>query len=107
MVGNSQSGKSPDLIAVVEEGRRLGCATLAISNVAGPPLAAVADHTIALRGGQERSIAAPVPLAADMPEWLSPMAAIVPGQVLAFHLSRLRGFDPDQPRGLKKVTTTT
>jgi glucosamine--fructose-6-phosphate aminotransferase (isomerizing) len=42
-----------------------------------------------------------------MPEWLSPIAAIVPGQLLAFHLSRLRGFDPDQPRGLKKVTKTT
>ena len=51
--------------------------------------------------------AAPVPLPADMPEWLSPIAAIVPGQLLAFHLSRLRGFDPDSPRGLKKVTKTT
>jgi glucosamine--fructose-6-phosphate aminotransferase (isomerizing) len=51
--------------------------------------------------------AAPIPLPADMPEWLSPIAAIVPGQLLAFHLSRLRGFDPDSPRGLKKVTKTT
>lgn len=51
--------------------------------------------------------AAPIPIPAGMPEWLSPMAAIVPGQLLAFHLSRLRGFDPDQPRGLKKVTKTT
>jgi glucosamine--fructose-6-phosphate aminotransferase (isomerizing) len=51
--------------------------------------------------------AAPIPLPAEMPEWLSPIAAIVPGQLLAFHLSRLRGFDPDSPRGLKKVTKTT
>jgi glucosamine--fructose-6-phosphate aminotransferase (isomerizing) len=42
-----------------------------------------------------------------MPEWVSPMAAIVPGQMLAFHLSRIRGFDPDRPRGLRKVTRTT
>jgi len=51
--------------------------------------------------------AAPIALPADMPEWLSPIAAIVPAQLLAFHLSRLRGFDPDRPRGLKKVTKTT
>jgi glucosamine--fructose-6-phosphate aminotransferase (isomerizing) len=257
VIGISQSGQSPDLIAVVEEGRRQGCPTLAITNVHGSPLTAVADHTIVLRAGLERSIAAtktytaqlaalamlstaiadkndwrrelaqlpafvaaahsvdreavlaaaaalkdaghgvvlgrgfnfatafevalkakelayvavepyssadfqhgpialidtgfaaivinadgavsgeveellgtirergarpvvisnvpsslalaaaPIPLPADMPEWLSPMAAIVPGQLLAFHLSRLRGFDPDQPRGLKKVTKTT
>ena len=257
VVGISQSGESPDLIAVVEEGRRQGCLTLAITNVAGSPLTAVADHTIVLRAGKERSIAAtktytaqlaalamlstaiaqneawqrelarapsfvaaahdvdretvlaaaaalkdaghgvvlgrgfnfatafeaalkakelayvavepyssadfqhgpialidtgfaaivinaagavggeveellrtisdrgarpvvisnlpsslalaaaPIPIPADMPEWLSPIAAIVPGQLLAFHLSRLRGFDPDQPRGLKKVTKTT
>jgi len=257
VVGISQSGESPDLVAVVEEGRRQGCPTLAITNVAGSPLTAVADHTIVLRAGQEQSIAAtktytaqlaalamfstalaqhkewrrelalvpgfvadtlrvgheaivaaagalknaghgvvlgrgfnfatafeialkakelayvavepyssadfqhgpialidtgfaaivvnatgavsgevedllrtittrgarpvvisnepsslalaaaPIALPAGMPEWLSPIAAIVPAQLLAFHLSRLRGFDPDQPRGLKKVTKTT
>jgi glutamine---fructose-6-phosphate transaminase (isomerizing) len=257
VVGISQSGQSPDLIAVVEEGRRQGCPTVAITNVSGSPLTAVADHAILLRAGLERSIAAtktytaqlaalamlstamakdegwrrelaqvpayvatahavdpgavlaaasalkdaghgvvlgrgfnfatafeaalkakelayvavepyssadfqhgpialidtgfaalvinaagavsgevedllrtiaergarpvvisnlasslamaaaPIPLPAGMPEWVSPMAAIVPAQLLAFHLSRLRGFDPDQPRGLKKVTKTT
>jgi glucosamine--fructose-6-phosphate aminotransferase (isomerizing) len=49
---------------------------------------------------------APLSLPADVPEWLSPIVAAVPGQMLAFHLSRLRGFDPDQPRGLSKVTRT-
>lgn len=257
VVGVSQSGESPDLVAVVEEGRRQGCPTLAITNVAGSPLARIADHTIVLGAGQERSIAAtktytaqltamamlstaisgdaaraielgrvpdfvahalaigdpaiqsaavtlkdaghgvvlgrgfnfatafeialkakelayvavepyssadfqhgpialidtgfaaivvnvrgavsvevedllrtivargarpvvlsnlpssldlaaaPIPLAAEMPEWLSPIAAVVPGQLLAFHLSRAREFDPDNPRGLKKVTKTT
>jgi glucosamine--fructose-6-phosphate aminotransferase (isomerizing) len=257
VVGISQSGESPDLVAVVEEGRRQGCLTLAVTNVAGSPLTSAADHTIVLRAGKERSIAAtktytaqltalamlstaislngewhqqlakvpafvaaahdvdreavlaaaaalkhaghgvvlgrgfnfatafeaalkakelayvavepyssadfqhgpialidtgfaaivinaagavsseveellrtvsdrgarpvvisnvpsslalaaaPIAIPADMPEWLSPIAAIVPGQLLAFHLSRLRGFDPDQPRGLKKVTKTT
>jgi glucosamine--fructose-6-phosphate aminotransferase (isomerizing) len=257
VVGISQSGASPDLVAVVEEGRRQGCPTLAVTNVAGSPLTMVADHTILLRAGQERSIAAtktytsqlmalamlsaalgedeqrwrelrdvpgyvataaatdeasivaaasvlkdaghgvvigrgfnyatafeislkakelayvavepysaadfqhgPIALIESgfaaivinvagavsqevesllgemtsrgarpvvvsnldsslrlgaatlklpegIPEWLSPIAAVVPGQLLAFHLSRQRGFDPDSPRGLKKVTLTT
>jgi glutamine---fructose-6-phosphate transaminase (isomerizing) len=257
VVGISQSGQSPDLVAVVEEGRRQGCPTLAITNVAGSPLSAVADHTLLLRAGEERSVAAtktytaqlltlamlsaaladdarrreqlgevashvervlqtapgavetaaallkdaghgvvigrgfnyatafeislkakelayvavepysaadfqhgpialvetgfaaivvnvagavsgevedllrtmvargarpvvvsnvasslalasaPLELPAGLPEWLSPIAAVVPGQLLAFHLSRARGFDADQPRGLSKVTKTT
>jgi glucosamine--fructose-6-phosphate aminotransferase (isomerizing) len=49
---------------------------------------------------------APIALPADMPEWVSPIAAVVPGQLLAFHLSRSRGLDPDSPRGLRKVTKT-
>ncbi len=257
VVGISQSGRSPDLVAVVEEGRRQGCPTLAITNAPGSPLTEVADHTLLLRAGPERSIAAtktytaqlvalamlsaavaddalrkeelesvpahvakaldvnpdamaaaaaalkdaghgvvigrgfnyatafeialkakevayfavepysaadfqhgpialidsgfaaiivnvdgavsrevedllrtmtergarpvvvsnvesslalalaPLALPAGIPEWLSPIAAVVPGQLLAFHLSRARGFDPDQPRGLSKVTRTT
>ena len=257
VVGISQSGQSPDLVAVVEEGRRQGCPTLAITNAPDSPLAAVADHTLLLRAGPERSVAAtksytaqllslamlsvavsgdarrrdelqavpdhvaaalgasetavaqaaatlegaghgvaigrgfnyatafeialkakelayfalepysaadfqhgpvaliesgfgaivvnvqgavsaevedvlramaergvrpvvlsnldsslalasaPLRLPAGIPEWLSPIAAVIPGQLLAFHLSRLRGFDPDEPRGLSKVTRTT
>jgi len=257
VVGISQSGESPDLLAVVEEGRRQGCLTLAITNAAGSPLSLVADQTIHLRAGAERSVAAtktytaqltalamlsaamaddsargrelqalpghvarslevsdvrlleaaealkdaghgvvigrgfnyatafeislkakelayvavepyssadfqhgpialietgfaaivvnvagavseeveallremvrrgarpvvlsnldsslglaaaPLRLPAAVPEWLSPIAAVVPGQLLAFHLSRVRGFDPDQPRGLNKVTRTS
>ncbi len=256
VVGISQSGQSPDLVAVVEEGRRQGCPTLAITNAPGSPLTTVADHTLLLRAGPERSVAAtktytaqllslamlsaaaagdgrrmeelqsvpdhvaaalgtnesaliaaaatlegaghgvvigrgfnyatafeialkakelayfavepysaadfqhgpialietgfaaivvnvsgavsgevedllreiaergarpvvlsnldsslalasaPLRLPAGIPEWLSPIAAVVPGQLLAFHLGRLRGFDPDQPRGLSKVTRT-
>jgi glucosamine--fructose-6-phosphate aminotransferase (isomerizing) len=48
----------------------------------------------------------PLPLPAGMPEWLSPLAAVVPGQLFALHLTLARGNDPDQPAGLKKVTIT-
>jgi glucosamine--fructose-6-phosphate aminotransferase (isomerizing) len=39
-------------------------------------------------------------------EELSPMLTILPLQQLAFHLACQRGLDPDQPRGLQKVTET-
>ncbi len=48
----------------------------------------------------------PLPIASAGPEWLSPLSAIVPGQVLALHLTLVRGLDPDLPRGLQKVTRT-
>lgn len=58
VVGVSQSGQSPDIVAVVEEGKRQGRPTLAITNDANSPLAAAADHVIELHAGQERSVAA-------------------------------------------------
>ncbi|GAC1645845.1 MAG: SIS domain-containing protein [Herpetosiphon sp.] len=47
-----------------------------------------------------------LPIAGDLPEWLTPLPAIVPGQLLALHVVQTKGFDPDQPRGLNKVTRT-
>ena len=255
VIGVSQSGQSPDIVAVVESGRKQGALTLAITNRPGSPLAAAAEHTLLLLAGEERAVAAtktyttqlcalammsaalegsearwaelravpglveraiagnagvdgkvdryryadhfavvgrgfnystafevalkmketsylvaepyspadllhgpvamidrgfPVllvapsgrvlsdvaqlasqleqrsaellaisddagvlgrarvglPLPAGMPEWVSPMVAVVPGQMFAVALARARGLDPDQPRGLRKVTET-
>jgi glucosamine--fructose-6-phosphate aminotransferase (isomerizing) len=39
-------------------------------------------------------------------EALSPLVAVVVGQLFACHLARVKGRDPDQPRGLRKVTVT-
>jgi glucosamine--fructose-6-phosphate aminotransferase (isomerizing) len=47
-----------------------------------------------------------LPMSSDVPEWLSPIAAIIPGQLLALHLALAKGLDPDLPRGLQKVTRT-
>ena len=47
-----------------------------------------------------------LPLTAPVAEWLSPITAIVPGQLLALHVTLARGLDPDAPRGLHKVTRT-
>jgi glucosamine--fructose-6-phosphate aminotransferase (isomerizing) len=54
----SQSGQSPDIVAVVEEGRRQGALTIAITNEPDSPLAGAAEHAISLLAGSERSLAA-------------------------------------------------
>jgi len=48
----------------------------------------------------------PLRLPAALPEWLSPFTCIVPGQLLALHVTLAKGYDPEHPRGLKKVTET-
>ena len=35
---------------------------------------------------------------------LSPLLSVVPGQLFAWALARTKGLDPDEPRGLSKVT---
>ena len=47
-----------------------------------------------------------LPLVKGLPEWLSPLVAVVPGQLAAMRLARLRGVDLDRPLGLAKVTLT-
>ena len=41
-----------------------------------------------------------------LPEWLAPIGLIVPGQLVTEALARRLGINPDQPRGLSKVTQT-
>jgi glucosamine--fructose-6-phosphate aminotransferase (isomerizing) len=55
----------------------------------------------ALAEACSRSLPAPA-----LPEWLAPMGLIVPGQLLTEALARNLGLDPDNPRGLSKVTQT-
>lgn len=50
--------------------------------------------------------AAALELPAGVDEWLSPIVAVVAGQLFALELARARGLDPDRPRGLSKVTET-
>lgn len=48
----------------------------------------------------------PLRLPHTVPEWLSPITAIVPGQLLAMHLAWTRDYDVDDPRAIQKVTET-
>ena len=58
ILGISQSGKSPDIVSVLAEGRRQGCMTAAITNAVTSPIAEQADHVVDIAAGEERSIAA-------------------------------------------------
>jgi glucosamine--fructose-6-phosphate aminotransferase (isomerizing) len=58
VVGISQSGASPDVVAVIEAGRRQGAPTLAITNDPASPLAVAAETCIDLGAGAELAVAA-------------------------------------------------
>jgi glucosamine--fructose-6-phosphate aminotransferase (isomerizing) len=58
VLGISQSGQSPDVIAVVEEARRQRCVTFAITNDATSKLASAAELVLDLDAGEERSVPA-------------------------------------------------
>ena len=58
VVGVSQSGQSPDIVSVLEEGRKQNCLTLAITNVPDSPLASTADFVLDLQAGTEKAVAA-------------------------------------------------
>ncbi|HVS85546.1 MAG TPA: hypothetical protein VHD91_07935, partial [Gaiellaceae bacterium] len=67
----------------------------------GARLVAVSDVQAVLRRAHTR-----LPLVLRVPEWLSPLTAVVPGQMTALRLTELRGMDLDAPAGLRKVTLT-
>ena len=58
VVGISQSGQSPDIVGVVQEGRRQGAPTLAVTDDPGSPLAEAAEFVLYTDTGNEKSIAA-------------------------------------------------
>jgi glucosamine--fructose-6-phosphate aminotransferase (isomerizing) len=77
----------------------------------GPALHDVSDLVADLRlRGASVTVAGPVPNSQlpwpKSPEVVAPVLAVVRGQQLALALARLRGLDPDRPRGLAKVTLT-
>jgi len=58
VVGVSQSGQSPDIVSVLDEGRRQGAITVAITNNNSSPLSKAADYSINILTGDEKAIAA-------------------------------------------------
>ena len=58
VVGVSQSGQSPDIVSVLQEGKRQGNLTLAITNAPDSPLAQAADFVLDIVAGPELAVAA-------------------------------------------------
>src|SRR6478735_982902 len=54
----SQSGASPDIVALQEAAKRGGATTIAVVNVTDSPLAKQADIVLGLNAGAEKSVAA-------------------------------------------------
>lgn len=67
----------------------------------GAEIIAISDDDDAL--AQART---PFRLPVTVPEWVSPLIAIVPGQLFAMSLAHVRDLNVDRPRGLRKVTET-
>ena len=84
-------------------GRTLESMRAAIEKIRerGAELIAISDDVDFLASAQTA-----FPLVPDLPEWLSPLLTVVPGQVAAVELAKLRGGDIDTPVGLTKITRT-
>jgi glutamine---fructose-6-phosphate transaminase (isomerizing) len=92
-----------------------GYAVLAVAT-SGPALAGMVEQLERYRGGEARLLVlSDVAAVRDLgdgiavpmvPEWLSPLVAIVPAQLFAYHLARARGLDTETGRNLAKVTLT-
>ena len=67
----------------------------------GADLTVISDQQAALD-----LAALPIPLPTDLPEWLSPIVAVVPGQWLAMAVASAKGITLDAPRAITKVTNT-
>lgn len=63
-------------------------------------------EVIVISGRADVATFAPITITAPLPPWLQPIASIVPGQLLAYHLARARGLDTERPRSISKVTLT-
>jgi glutamine---fructose-6-phosphate transaminase (isomerizing) len=58
VIGISQSGQSPDVVSVLEEGRKQNCLTFSLTNDSSSPLAQASDFVIDLKSGPEKAVAA-------------------------------------------------
>ncbi|HKG37240.1 MAG TPA: glutamine--fructose-6-phosphate transaminase (isomerizing) [Solirubrobacterales bacterium] len=78
------------MLSNVQEVRARGADTIAIATEGADGVAEVADQTIFV----------------PRTDWiLQPIVAIVPLQLLAYHVARLNGLNVDQPRNLAKTVT--
>src|SRR6266508_5406474 len=90
-------------IVIAPSGRTLESMGAAIDSVRerGSEVIAISDDPAFLSAADTA-----FPLVPGVPEWLSPLLRVVPGQIAAVRLATLRGADVDSPTGLTKITLT-
>lgn len=85
----SQSGKSPDIVAMAEEAKRGGALTVALTNTADSPLACASDHAIDIAAGVEKSVAATKTFVNSAVAGLALLAHCIDDQALLAALAEL------------------
>ena len=71
----------------------------------GGPVIAIAPEGDAELAQHVTSRADEVVFVPDVPDYLQPLVAVIPLQLLAYHIALLRGCDVDKPRNLAKSVT--
>jgi len=87
---------SASVLATVPELRRRGAPVVAVRTETAEPVAGADPEVTELT----------LPSKACLDDWLTPLTAVVPGQLVARRLALLRGLDVDHPGGLSKQTRT-
>jgi glucosamine--fructose-6-phosphate aminotransferase (isomerizing) len=88
VVGISQSGESTDTNAVLAAARERGAVTVGITNEPRSAMARIAAHTLLVRAGKEKSVAATKTYTGQL-LLLYLLAAALGGSVQADHLNRV------------------
>ena len=78
------------MISQVEQAKARGGSVVVVATEGDERVPPLADHVFWIP---------------DAPWLLSPVATVIPLQMLAYHIARLRGLDVDQPRNLAKSVT--
>jgi glutamine---fructose-6-phosphate transaminase (isomerizing) len=87
VIAISQSGQSPDVVAVTRAARQGGAITLAITNTPGSPLAAAAEHELRCGAGVERAVAATKTYVAELAVLAGLVAELAPESAVAAALA--------------------
>jgi glutamine---fructose-6-phosphate transaminase (isomerizing) len=96
----SQSGQSPDIVAMAQMARAGGAMTVAVTNHPASPLGQGSDHVLALHAGAERSVAATKTFVTSavaglwlIAEWARDAGLIAAIHALPAHLEQAAALD--------------
>jgi glucosamine--fructose-6-phosphate aminotransferase (isomerizing) len=96
----SQSGRSPDIVAVTTGARQGGALTIAITNDDDTPLAAAADHVLRCQAGRELAVPATKTYVAELAVVAALVGALRPETGLTGELEEM----PDALRAVEAAT---